>query len=431
MAQRLAKLAKLLVPYAISLGAIAILFEVLAALFIFVDDGQLPYAGPTESESGISVPGLRVAEAVFHPYAGYVLRPTREGGYLNDTQWRANNRGIHNLVGSDGEACCDYPYEPADDEIIVGVFGGSVGSGFALSAQMAGTFDQLADHAPWKGKRIRVLSFALPGFKQPQQLMTLAYFLNLGQHFDVVINIDGFNEAVTTFKNWDSGVEPTYPADSLWGAWGRQLDQAGVADGRLVMLSDYHRLTADVVAYEAAHTRLASLKLFRKGLAGWHRWRSQRNAVNAPAELKTTGYFPTAMSSPLPDGQDIWGYTAITWAQASRSMDILARDSGALYLHILQPNQWDAEIAPYTPIDPNHPYDWVIEPVNSVYPLFRREGAGLVSRGVAFVDMSAIFADADFQNAYVDDCCHYTQPGNELIFEATIGELADLAAQSD
>ncbi len=98
-------MAKSVLPYAAALGVIAVLFEVLAALFFLVDDGQLPYAGPTESESGISVPGLRVAEAVFHPYAGYVLRATREGGYLEDTQWRANNRGIHNLVGSDGEAC--------------------------------------------------------------------------------------------------------------------------------------------------------------------------------------------------------------------------------------------------------------------------------------------------------------------------------------
>ncbi len=261
--------------------------------------------------------------------------------------------------------------------------------------------------------------------------MTLAYFLNLGQHFDVVINIDGFNEAVTTFKNWDSGVEPTYPADSLWGAWGRQLDQNGAPDNRLMMLSSYHRLTANVVSYEAAHTRIASLKLFREGLVGWHKWRARQSAERAPEALKTTGYFPTAMVSPLPAGEDIWQYTATTWAQASRSMDLLARANGALYLHILQPNQWDAEIAPYSPIDANHPYDWVIEPVNSVYPLFRRDGAALAAQGVAFADMSGIFADAGTADVYVDDCCHYTQQGNVTIFEATVDALVTLAAQAE
>lgn len=421
--------ARTVAPYLAVAAALVVLFEVMAALFFLVDEGRLPYSGPDEADGTITIPGLQVADAVFHPYAGYVLRATRQAGYLDDTQWRANNRGIHNLVREDGSACCDYPYTPQENEIVVGVFGGSVGSGYALSGQISGTLARLGTVGDWDNKTVRVLNFALPGFKQPQQLMTLAYFLNIGQHFDIVINIDGFNEAVTTFKNWDSGVEPTYPADSLWGAWGRHLDQQGAPASMWNQLSNYHSFAAQQASYDAHHTRLASLKLYRKGLVGWHRWRAGRNAANAPAELKSSGYFPTSMKSPLPEGSDVWDVTVDSWAQASRSMALLAEAHGAIYLHILQPNQWDRATTDYDPIAPDHPYDWVIEPINRVYPAFRTAGAALREQGVSFVDMTRVFDGQDLREMYVDDCCHYTQAGNELVFEATIEAISrELAA---
>jgi len=38
------------------------------------------------------------------------------------------------------------------------------------------------------------LCFSHEGYKQPQQLLVLSYFLSIGQPFDMVMNIDGFNE---------------------------------------------------------------------------------------------------------------------------------------------------------------------------------------------------------------------------------------------
>jgi hypothetical protein len=35
---------------------------------------------------------------------------------------------------------------------------------------------------------------AIGGYKQPQQLMALNYFTALGGEFDVLVNVDGFNE---------------------------------------------------------------------------------------------------------------------------------------------------------------------------------------------------------------------------------------------
>ena len=46
------------------------------------------------------------------------------------------------------------------------------------------------------GRKIDIVRLALPGQKQPQQLMTLAWVQSLGAEFDIVVNLDGYNEAV-------------------------------------------------------------------------------------------------------------------------------------------------------------------------------------------------------------------------------------------
>jgi hypothetical protein len=397
-----------------------------AALFFWFDGRRLPYFEPAEGKGYISAAGLQVAEAVFHPYVGYVLRATREGNYISGTRWKANNRGFHNLISDKSDACCDYPYVPDKDEIVMGIFGGSVGSGFALSAQMSQIFDKLGRLPKWHGKKVRVLNFALPGFKQPQQLMTLAYFLNMGQQFDIIINIDGFNEAVTTFKNLDTGIEPIYPADSLWGAWGRHLDQADAVESRWSQLSNYHSLTAKLQKQKAKQARLTTLRLYHEAFAGWHVWRASQSSEKAPKALKRTGYFPTALKAPLPHGMNIWGYTVSVWSQASEAMALLAHQHGAVYVHLLQPNQWDAATGSYDPMNPDHPYEWVINPVNETYQLFRSAGLNLKQSGVNFVDITALFNEQQSREVYIDDCCHYTQLGNELIFEFTISHLSGL-----
>ena len=66
----------------------------------------------------------------------------------------------------------------------------------------------LRDH----GINMRILTVAMPGYKQPQQLLALAYLLSHGAQIDVVVNIDGFNEvALPQAENLPKGVNPFYP----------------------------------------------------------------------------------------------------------------------------------------------------------------------------------------------------------------------------
>ena len=73
------------------------------------------------------------------------------------------------------------------------------------------------------GQKIQLVNVALGGYKQPQQLMALTYLLSLGAEFDLVINIDGFNEvALPPSEIVPQGVFPLYPRD--WCSQTTKLD---------------------------------------------------------------------------------------------------------------------------------------------------------------------------------------------------------------
>ena len=90
------------------------------------------------------------------------------------------------------------------------------------------------------GKQIWVVSFALGGYKQPQQLMVLAYYLSLGQPLDVVVNVDGFNEILSDAGLLNSGMDIGYPDASLWMELVRFLEgeaqHAHTAEDSLLMI---------------------------------------------------------------------------------------------------------------------------------------------------------------------------------------------------
>ncbi|MGV2341075.1 MAG UNVERIFIED_CONTAM: hypothetical protein LVR18_46165 [Planctomycetaceae bacterium] len=57
------------------------------------------------------------------------------------------------------------------------------------------------------------MRLALPGYKQPQQLMALNYVLSLGGEFDAVLNIDGFNDgALSILENAQPKASIAYPS---------------------------------------------------------------------------------------------------------------------------------------------------------------------------------------------------------------------------
>jgi hypothetical protein len=408
------------------LGTIGI--EAVANALYFAKRGKVFYFD-TRDNKPMQDGAYTAAEAVFHPYYSYIHRTGRSGGW-----WTTNNVGFQILtkLAQDEPGCCDYPIAKREGEVLVGIFGGSVAAGFALATQGSPEFaKQLARVPAWSGKRIRILNFAMPGFKQPQQLLTLAYYLSLGQHFDLVINIDGFNEVVTSQRNWASGTEPSFPADTLWGEWGRQLEKQALAFDRGTSeqyLGAYLRTVSVDWQRRAEDCSFATCFVFRKTIAGLAGAKAAANQSEArPGEEKRT-LFPTAIHSLLGKNFNIFDYTANQWASSSQAMADLLRPTGAVYLHVLQPNQWWQKHGNYEPIANDHVYKWVIELINEGYPRMAAKVPGLAANRVSVLDATAVFRGQAWREVYVDDCCHYTDKGNDILGNAIAVEAGRVAS---
>jgi hypothetical protein len=396
--------------------------ELLSNFIYFSKRGHLFYLD-TRDQPLSKTDANSTAQAVFHPYISYIHRVGRTGTYPvggNDVTWTTNNVGfqvLQGIVNADPK-CCDYPSVKRDGEVVVGIFGGSVASGFALTVQGTSQFaDSLARIPEWSGKKFRFLNFAMPGFKQPQQLIALAYYLSLGQHFDVVLNIDGFNEVVTSHRNWSAGVEPSFPADTLWGDWGRTLEKRafafdeGFGDS---YLAAYLGIEAKEWNQQAENCITAACFVIYRSLGEFYRYRASRLGGNKRNLLERSTLFPNSISSVPNKDVDIFSSTANQWASSSRLMATTLRNSGALYMHVIQPNQWLKTSGDYQPIDKDHIYKWVIDLVNDGYPRLLLQVPALVASGVPVYDATMIFRGLPARELYSDDCCHFTEKGAQL-----------------
>ena len=133
-----------------------------------------------------TAPDADPAVVVAHPYLGFVYNPRdHPAGML----------ALHSVPVSDWGFLDDKgPLRGASErEVVIGIFGGSVAFWFSVRGIDA-MLEELAKLPQFYGKSFVVVRTALGGTKQPQQLMALNYLLALRGHFDMVINLDGFNE---------------------------------------------------------------------------------------------------------------------------------------------------------------------------------------------------------------------------------------------
>jgi hypothetical protein len=238
-----------------------------------------------------------------------------------------------------------------------------------------------------------------------------------------VINIDGFNETVNNFINWKAGLEPTYPADTVWGAMGRAMEQGKIPspDGN-DLLAAYHEKMAVKTNEKAENSSVASLYMLRKVAAGYHRYRQQVLLGKAREKLEEISWFSSKHRYTFGVNINLAEYTAERWCESSILMNRLMRDGGGVYLHVLQPDQWFKKSGNYVPKDPNHIYKWVIDPVNQTYPEFIKRIPELQKNGVDILDGTMVFKD--HPEVWVDDCCHFSDGGYEILFKLIAEHLA-------
>ncbi|MCF8057412.1 MAG: hypothetical protein K9K37_12340 [Desulfocapsa sp.] len=269
---------------------------------------------------------------VIHPYLGFITE------------------GIDpNRVCEDGQNCDrrarsyeDMPFvESNDNNVIVGVLGGSFAHGVSTTSNILQ--HALTKVPQYKGKEIIMIHMAVGGYKQPQQLMKFNYFLALGAQFDVIINIDGFNEiAIPGTENLPKGVHPLYPR-----SWYYFVDGALNDD----MLSLYG-IRAYAKKQQVQYAAFFSSPFIRYSVTGNLLWKLiNRNIISKishadvslieykESDANKRRYVATGPDYTFTSSKHFYQDMAEVWARSSALIYNQCLELGIEYYHFLQPNQ--------------------------------------------------------------------------------------------
>ncbi len=349
---------------------------------------------------------FHLMKETIHPYLGYVLDKEKSEVDVSELGFLKSSNTV-------------IP-ERQKGKLIVAVLGGSfANSTFSVSS------GKFIDFLGCTGADVDILNLALPGYKQPQQLMVLSYFLSMGAEFDVVINIDGFNEVVLPeYDNLPAGVSFNYPR-----AWNLRTDTAVNPDnlklvGKIALVDEKRKKIASFFENKKLYYSVTLSLLWMAEDRALRRERRQIvERLESGTTLKTSSYESgTGFAGKSPE---LYEEKLIDcWVNSSVQLQYLCNENKIKYFHFLQPNQYVEGSKPMgdeerdIAIDFDHPYaPYAIKG----YPHLIRAGNRLIEKNVNYFDLTMIFAD-NSDVLYGDSCCHLNRKGYDLV-ASHIGSL--------
>jgi hypothetical protein len=371
-----------------------------------------------DTPGGANAARLLTVGTSLHPFLGYVQTPRPV-----DRAWLDH----HHLPINEQGFIDDKPsvQRRAAGRRIVGITGGSVAF-FLGSEGVERLRERLAALPAFAGREIVFVRLALGGFKEPQQLATLAYLLSLGGEFDLLINLDGFNEvALYPAEGAPIGANPAYPR-----AWPRLID-ASASPERLRALgaegfwSHRRRRWATLFSGPALDRSAFATVLWGAG----DRWLFRRVERAQEAFRTLAGHLSYSATGPrieLTSSKEMFAALAAIWEHSSLQLANLCRANGIAYFHFLQPNQYLEGSKPMgsverqLAIDPNSPH---AASIAAGYPLLSAAGARLAAAGVEFTDLTQLFSSVEAP-LYKDSYCHFNLEGNRRLADAIADRIA-------
>lgn len=413
----------LLVLIAINLAITFVALEALSLAFYFINNKTLFYTrGKTQDKivTDLERTGVRLDESIverLHPFFGYVLK---QGAFSKeDLGLKVNSQGFFSLY--------DYPFIKTDEnQFVIGVFGGSVANNFVIDEYVSKRFSEKLNKAPeFSNKKIVVLNFANGGYKQPQQLLILSYFLALGQKFDLVVNIDGFNEVALSNLNNKAQVDMGMPSvqhiQPLTGLANNSLSPEVMSS--IVKISETKKQLRGAInkldncnlalCYTLTSLHVKQLvNSYQKQIITYDQNVKQSNTTDNKNNIV---YIPKNKS--VLDDASAFEKMAAVWAESSLMMKQLLAKRKVKYFHFIQPNQYYPTKRVFTEeekqlyLSPDSPYS---EAIKKGYPLLLSK-VELFQKVKLNIFSAVNILDDTKETVYKDACCHYNQIGDEIL----------------
>lgn len=346
----------------------------------------------------------------------YVVKSMRYR-YIRKTPAQDRAHAIATFGFSGNEGGVPFVSDPGRLRILV--TGGSFAEGLSAKEFLERAFNRIA--AGRVKKQVSIFGAAMEGYKQPQQALTLAFFLTIGAKFDLVINIDGFNEVVLPYR--DNYVVKDYPFFPR--SWHLRIGGKGSAAA-----------VAGEMSYlnERKERMLASLSrnaVYRSAAAGLvAEWRLN-DVTKRIADLSTRidgDSLTFEQSGPFVGGlnmEDVVAQGVDVWSRSSLLMKSMADGHHIEYFHVLQPNQYARDSKVFS----EEEKAWLVKPEDPVgriatvgYPLLIERGRALVKSVPTYIDATRLFTD-ERRTVYADNCCHLNRLGYELMADFVAREV--------
>ncbi len=364
----------------------------------FNGDGPAPPAGAAMDDAEGDARRLR--GWIRHPYYGQTRREAEH--LLNQVRTPRREDGV----------------------VLIALLGGSVGRNVADAFRNALEAWFRDNGIPLRPVVLRLADYAL---KQPQQVMMIANTLSLGGEYDIIVNLDGYNELIGTRDNYfRDGLSPFYP--SRWYL----IQQRNLTDTQKLLVSRIYVLRQREqrldVAAGARPWRWSALygivnRYLRENAA------AQILALNhelaAPTGDYTLQRYGPALAADV-DEYDLSRMALRVWYRSSVLLAGLTHAAGAEYYHFHQPNQYVPDSKPLTDEELAVAYDPEVVAVGIYrdnYPLLLRLGDELRQQGINYYDLTQLFAD-NRETLYIDDCCHLNARGHELLAASMVQHLS-------
>ena len=382
-------------------------YGLLAALTLLVVEGmaRAAYWLAFEQADSTQLSEFGFGRRPKHPFYGFIY------GYTY-------GRPGDNLRGIDHDLSVMPPRQKRDDLVLIGLFGGSVAQDATPYLQAALSRYFAANRLP---RQPVVLELGLQAVKEPQQVMMAANALLLGGHYDLIINLDGYNELLP--EGMGPGTYPFLPFN--WN----NITKFTAAEYRLAgRVSALRGELGELQRAAAAHPLrwTAVYQIVNR----YRRQETERRIIQANHAIQAVwSAYQLEKHGPhlaFQTASDLNRATLRAWYRSSLLLAATAELAGAEYYHFLQPNQYIPGSKPLTARE----LECCYQPdrkrrraYQETYPELAELGAKLPGRQVNYFDLTQIFRD-NRETLYRDHCCHFNERGNELLTAAMVERLA-------
>lgn len=328
-----------------------------------------------------SLKGPLMAGYIAHPFWGFQANPDLSG--------------VNNFGFKEEESL---PYSPKKNEFVIGLFGGSVA---LINYQNLKTILEGASKKLRCERQLKLINFALEGFRQPSQLNISSYFLD---SLDATVNLDGNNEVTATRS---AGLPADYPefyhdlyavspekleALNAAYAWEKRKAQWAFFTLRYPVL-----LKSDLLFFLS----LRALAFFEK-----QKW---TNMVMAEKASPDFGHNQKEWEK-MQDGLQ-------SWERFTRRQHQMAQVSKVTSFFFIQPSQYSPDGKKFTAQEKAaalYPDASRVEMHRKIFEALRFSGLRLQEEGLKVFDLMSLFANKS-ETVYVDTCCHLNEFGNQIL----------------